>query len=101
MNTLLEAEHLTKVFAQRGKEPFKAAVSYTHLDVYKRQAKSYFSSRSGVILTALITVSRRPLSIPARRESQSDSVKSASAPSLSAIAFATSTSNPVSSPLSS
>ena len=24
MNTLLEAEHLTKVFAQRGKEPFKA-----------------------------------------------------------------------------
>ena len=23
MNTLLEAEHLTKVFAQRGKEPFK------------------------------------------------------------------------------
>lgn len=24
MNTLLEAEHLTKVFFQRGKEPFKA-----------------------------------------------------------------------------
>ncbi len=33
MNTLLEAEHLTKVFAQRGKEPFKAVddVSFSFL----------------------------------------------------------------------
>ena len=37
MNTLLEAEHLTKVFAQRGKEPFKAVDDVSWRNTWNRR----------------------------------------------------------------